>query len=393
MNRIKNILLWLFLIPLALTAQEKQVPIMAWSGIPSTEINLERYLEMKEMGINIHLSTFQNADAMQKGLELSSQAGIKLIGSCPELKSDMENTVKRFKNHPALYGWFLRDEPVRKDFAELGEWAGKIRAVDAGHTCFVNLISSINPHKTNALGTGSYAEYVSTFAKEVPVGLLSFDFYPVLNVGLHEFWYEGLGIFSAEAQKLDKPFWAFALASSYNELHPVPTVAALRLQLFSNLCYGAQGLEFWSYWQSDGLRSAPISQSGKRTVVYDRIKTVTHEIQALSGVFTGSKLVSVFHTGTVIPRGTTRLSALPSAIRVFEPEEPGVLVSTLENGDVSYWVILNRDLEKTQKVIVSGNASLKRVLNDGTVVNADRYDATIEIEPGDVAIFQFPTQK
>ena len=398
MTRILFYIVLLTLIINTLSAQERltssgELPIMAWSGIPPLETNIERFRELKEMGININLINFSNAGQMEQGLELAKQVGFGLIASCPELKTDPEKTVTQFKNHPSLAGYFLRDEPVRKDFAELGEWAKKITAIDPDHICFVNLIASINLTKTEALGTASYAEYVSTFAKEVPQKILSFDFYPVLNQGIHENWYHGLEVFSSEARKLNKPFWAFALASSYNELHPVPTVAALRLQQYSNLAYGAQGLEYWSYWMSQGLRCAPIDLNGKRTVVYDRIKEVNNEIQTLAGVFVGSKVVSVRHTGTIIPKGTTRLTTLPAAIKVFETEGSGALVSTLENGKNTFFLVLNRDLNNSMTLVISGDESLKRVLKDGRIISANKYSPKLEIEPGDVAIYRFPTPK
>ncbi len=381
-----------------LQAQEKissprPLPIMAWSGIPSGENNIDRFLELKEMGININLCNYGNIGEMQKGLDLAEKTGIRMVTSCPELKSDLESTVKKFMHHPALAGYFLRDEPVRKDFAELGEWAKKIEAIDSLHFCFVNLIASINLNQTEALGTKSYADYISTFVKEVPSKLLSFDFYPILTAGIHENWYHGLEVFSAEAKKLAKPMWAFALASSYNELHPIPTIAALRLQQYSNLAYGAQGLEYWSYWMSQGLRCAPIDLNGRRTVVYDRIKEVNKEIQSLAGVFVGSKVVSVRHTGVIIPKGTTRLTKLPTAIKVFETEGSGALVSTLENGENTFFVVVNRDLSEPMTIVIIGDDSLKRVLKDGTVVSAKRYDPKLEIGPGDIAIYTFPTKK
>jgi len=374
-------------------SSKRPLPIMAWAGIPESETNMERFLELKEMGININLSNYPNADAMQKALDLAQQAGIKMITSCPELKSETEKTVNRFMNHPALAGYFLRDEPVRKDFAALGEWAREIEALDKKHFCFVNLIASIHPTLTEALGTASYADYLKTFVSEVPTQLLSFDFYPILTSGIHEWWYKGLEVVSEETQKMGKPFWAFALASSYNELHPVPAVPALRLQLYSNLAYGAQGLEYWAYWMSQGLRSAPIGADGKRTVVYDRIKTVNQEIQNLAGVFVGAKVISVKHTGVVIPRGTAQLTSLPYAVKVFETEGSGALVSTLENGPVSYFLVVNRDLEKSMPYTILGDETLKKVLRDGSIVKANRYANSGELEPGDMVVFQFPTKK
>jgi hypothetical protein len=383
---------------LSALAQEKLTPtgplqIMAWSGIPPEETSIERFAELKEMGINVNLCNYPSADAMQKALDMAQKVGIRMVTSCPELKTDCEITVKKIMNHPALAGYFLRDEPIRKDFAELGEWAKKIKDIDSKHFCFVNLIAAIHPTKTEALGTGSYAEYIRTFTETVPVQQLSYDFYPVLVDGIHERWYEGLEIVSAESRKRGLPFWAFALASSYNELHPEPTIPALRLQMFSNLAYGAQGLEYWSYWTSQGLRSAPIGLNGKRTIVYDRIKLVNGELQSLTGVFAGAKLISTHHTGTVIPRGTTRLTHLPGAVQVFETEGTGALVSILENGDNAFFVIVNRDLEKPMPFIIYGDDTLKKVLKGGTIVKAGIYDSKNELEPGDIAVYMYPAKR
>jgi hypothetical protein len=372
---------------------QKQIPVVAWSGIPAQETSVGKFTELKEMGITINLCNYPDAESMEKALDIAKQVGLKMIASCPELKTDCEKTVRRFMKHPALEGYFLRDEPIQKDFAGLGEWAKKIESIDNSHFCFVNLIAAIHPTKTEALGTKSYAEYITTFAQMVPVKQISYDFYPVLNEGIHERWYEGLEIVSAESRKMGLPFWAFALASSYNELHPEPTVAALRLQMFSNLAYGAQGLEYWSYRMSQGLRNAPVGLDGKRTVIYDRIKQVNAEIQNLSGVFAGAKVVSVNHTGTVIPRGTSRLTKLPQAIKVFETEGEGALVSTLENGENTFFVIVNRSLEKSMPFIIFGDNSLKKVLKDGTIASASNYSSKSELDPGDMAVYMFSTQK
>lgn len=372
---------------------QKQIPVVAWSGIPAQETSVEKFAELKEMGININLCNYPDIASLEKALDIAGQVGLKMITSCPELKTDCENTVRRLMKHPALEGYFLRDEPVQKDFADLGEWAQRIESIDDRHFCFVNLIAAIHPTKTEALGTKSYADYVQTLAQTIPVKQISFDFYPVLNEGIHERWYEGLEIVSAQSQKLGLPFWAFALSSSYNELHPEPTVAALRLQMFSNLAYGAQGLEYWSYLMSPGLRSAPIGLDGKRTVVFERIKQVNAEIQNLAGVFAGSKVVAVHHSGTVIPRGTTRLTLLPDTIKVFETEGDGALVSTLENGTNTFFVIVNRNLEKSMQFILFGDDSLRKILKDGTIVSAANYSSKNVLDPGDIAVYMFSTQK
>ena len=156
---------------------DRPLPIMAWAGIPAGETNIERFRELKEMGININLSNYPDAEAMQQALDLAQQVGIGMVTSCPELKTDPEKDGQADnESHRHWLAIFCVIEPVRKDFADLGDWTKKIEAVDSKHFCFVNLIASIHTTKTEALGTNTYAEYVSAFAREVPshIALLRF---------------------------------------------------------------------------------------------------------------------------------------------------------------------------------------------------------------------------
>jgi hypothetical protein len=43
--------------------------------------------------------------------------------------------------------------------------------------------------------------------------------------------------------------------------------------------------------------------------------------------------------------------------------------------------------------ILSGVTSLKKVLKDGTIVEASAYASASELEPGDMAVYLFPTNK
>src|SRR5665647_1023653 len=116
-----------------------QITILAWFGIPAGETSVERYQEMKDAGITHSLSFFSNIEEMQKALDIAAKVGIKMIVSCPELKSDPEKTVRRFMNHPAVAGYHLIDEPGMALFKQLGDWGRRIQSIDSKHFCYVNL--------------------------------------------------------------------------------------------------------------------------------------------------------------------------------------------------------------------------------------------------------------
>ena len=369
-------------------------PILAWLGIPQEQTTIARYEELRASGITHNFSMFTNVEAMEKALKIAQKTGIKMIISCPELKSDPEKTVKLFMHHPAVAGYFLRDEPGRKDFKELSDWAKRIQSIDDKHYCYLNLLP--NYADENQLGVKTYREYVNIFIKEVPLQLLSFDHYPVIgdsSGAIRESWYENLEIFSDEAAKANKPFWAFALTVAHGP-YPIPTLAMLRLQVYSNLAYGAQGIQYFTYWTPKdtqwNFHNGPITLESKRSEVYDKMKLMNGEIQNLSPVFLGAKLVSVAHTGKNIPVGTKRLLELPKPIQVLETEGIGAVVSVLEKGSDSFLVVVNRDLVKTMKLTIKGDSSVDKVLKDGSLVPVDTYMNTLVIEPGDVAIYRWP---
>ena len=394
-------------------AQEKLslngvIPVMSWGGIAQTEISVENYRKLKDVGVNIDIAFFQNADSIAKALDAAEKAGVKLMISCPELKSEPEKTANRFKNHPALEGYYLGDEPGRPQFDELAAWRDKIEKADNSHYCFVNLYPNINSNQ-GKFGTKDYAEYVDTFDRMFPAPYLSFDFYPVVDGTLHPRWYENLEFFVSKYKNEGRPFWAFALTTSYlaysddspqpslNDfyqlypvykpektfVHDVPTLGELRLQVNSNLAYGAQGIEYWSF---RGFGS-PIDAQGRRTVVFDRLQQVSNEIQNYAGVFLGAKVVSVAHTGEVIPAKTTRFSVLPESIKLLETIGDGAIISVLENNGKSFLVVVNRDFKKAMQLVIYTKENVLKVMKNGTLVPAREFASLTEIEPGDMAIY------
>jgi len=295
-------------------------------------------------------------------------------------------------SHPALAGYYLSDEPGVSAFPDLAALAKRIRATDDEHFCYINLFP--NYASAEQLGVEDYREYVTRFDKEVPLQIMSFDSYPISsNTKIYGNWYNNLEIFSDVAKKAQKPFWAFALSVTYNDAHFEPTLGILRVQVYSNLLYGAQGIQYFTYWTPRGgdYRLAPISIDGKRNPIFDLVKQMNEELKNLSGVFYGAKVISVHHVGSNdVPKGTRRLDKLPSLIKVLETNGAGAILSELENGENSFFVILNKDYEKSMNLIINTDPSVKRVLKDGSIVPVNVYANTIRIEPGDVAVYMYP---
>ena len=369
--------------------KEKEfIPILSWYSIPAEDATPERYMEMKEAGITHNFSHLSRLEDALKSLDLAEQAGVKVIFTCNELEKDPEGTVEKVKNHPALAGYFLRDEPGRKDFPALGEWARRIISRDSTHFCYLNLLPTYA--SPAGYGTPTYREYVHLFIKEVPIQLLSFDAYPVGGNSLREDWYENLEIFSDEARKAEKPFWAFALATAHDP-YPVPTVAQIKLQMYSNLAYGAQGLQYFTYWNPDtthwNFHEAPVTLLKKRSSVYDMLQEVNAELQNRAYVFMRSRVLDVFHAGDSVPEGTKPLGALPSPVVELDTHGAGAVVSLLEKEGNKYLVIVNRSFDERFPLTIRFDGKADRIRKDGSSVPADNYMPTLLVGPGEAEIF------
>jgi len=365
------------------------IPVHAWWSIPSDSTSAERYRELAEAGFTSSMSPFPNANAVQKALDAANGSGVKLFITCPELKTDPEGTVKRFMAHPSLEGYHLTDEPNAKSFSELADWVRRIQTVDSVKPCYINLFP--NYATQQQLGNSTYQAHVDSFVAMVPVQMISYDHYPVTFNGLRPEYYENLEIISTAARNAGKPFWAFALAVAHNP-YPVPTLAELRLQVYSDLAYGAQGIQYFTYWTPPGgtwnFHEAPIDSAGARTAVYDRVKELNAEIQKVAGVFIGSKVVSVGHTGTELPRGTTAFEPFPPFKAVDTPNG-GAVVSHLEKDGAIFLVVVNRSYTDylNLNITLDSGARISKVEKDGSVIQEKGNWIQTQVGPGDAAIF------
>ena len=91
---------------------KETIPILAWYSIPAEYASEKTYQELADAGFTINFSHLSRLEEALKALDLGQKTGVKIMLSCGELSFDTENVVKKVKDHPALYGYFLRDEPA-----------------------------------------------------------------------------------------------------------------------------------------------------------------------------------------------------------------------------------------------------------------------------------------
>lgn len=363
-------------------------PITAWFGIPHGQLNEYRFQELKDAGITINYYRYPNADSVQKALDLSQKVGIKTLINCPELVSNTKAIVQRFKNHPANAGYFIRDEPPVSMIPTLKSFINTVKSVDKDKLCYVNLLPLYGTG--TALGTENYYQYIERYMNELPWDVVSFDFYPIENAGLRYGWYKNLEIIRDESNRIGKPFWAFALTTAHSN-YPIPTLENLRLQVYSNLAYGAKGIQYYTYWTTISPNyvyvSGPIEKNGSKTDVYNHIKTLNKEIDNLAYIFKSTNVTNVSHYKN-IPEGAKPFTNLPNYVKSFDIDGESAIISEMGNDSVSYLMIQNNSLHNPMAVDIKVDSLTNMVLKNGRIIPAALIKEKFKLTSGDVAVFQ-----
>lgn len=333
-----------FALTAPLSAQE-DLPIYACVSIPGGAFSTpERYRELAEAGFTTTLTGFGNLAQALSALDAAKGTGVSVFVSCPELASDTANAVEKLRTHPALAGYHLSDEPSAAAFADLAVWTRKIQAIDVSHPCYINLLPTYA--NTTQLGTPNYQDYIDRFVDTVPVPLISFDHYPTSSGNVEPGHFENLEIVAASARRVKKPFWGFYQATLFAAAQPTRTLAQLRFESFTNLTYGAQCIQAYTYWTTfPEDREAPITTDGKRTPTYALVKQVNHEIRAWSRVFRNAQVDSVSHAGQTIPPGT-RPFVPHGGLHTLNVGTGSAVVSFLRNHDQQYLALVNSDIHQ-----------------------------------------------
>ena len=363
---------------------EDVIHLISWGGIAADKADT-LYTLAKECGFDIHLGLYSTQKNAMLSMDAAERAGIGIIISFPQIKDSTEKAITPIKDHPALIAYHVKDEPELDDFEWIQTLQNKISSLDPNHPCYINLLPNW------AWGVEEYCENLESFASQMDVPFYSFDNYPVIEVNgkieVRSDWYRNLEEFSQMSRRHGKPFWAFALAKAHSitapwpdTVYPEPTLGQLRLQVFSNLLYGAQAIQYFNF---TGLVDPATCQ---KKPVYDLVKQVNSEVKAFSHVFTDCSILGVWHLGDLIPSGTHPLTAMPyKNVSHMSITGEGAVVSLIDKAGETYLAIQNRSCFETATLDIEFNSRVKIITPDGLI----RFDGNpITLSPGNLVVFK-----
>ncbi len=342
-------------------SESASFPIMAWYGPTPGQLDLAHFRQLAEAGFTVDLSNLGTFELNKKALELAQKVGIKLLVGDSRIQPDkpvgkrelqeIDEVVRDYKNFPALLGYFVMDEPTEAFFKNLAIIKEEFSLRDSSHMVYVNLFP--NDASTKQWGTKTYQEYIDKYMQIVRPKFLSYDNYPFLSTGFKERYYQNMEIIRAVALKAEIPFWAFTMSCQIDPPYPRPKEPWIRLQMYSDLAYGAKGLDYFTYallhsgfnvaHVFEDFRTAILDSTGKPTYLYTIAKRVNLEIQSLGPVIEELHSVGVYQTEP-LPEGT---NPLPKYFYVERVTGGPMLVGYFKDeSSQPYLLLVNRNYEK-----------------------------------------------
>ena len=381
-------------------AGDNKIISMGYLGFRDAGAALDSFQKLADAGLDM-ITLEMDQSSAQLQFDLAQETGLKIMAVLAPFteRSTLEEVdfnlgdelVLRFKDHPALYGWHICDEPGLKRIPYLKYVKEHIEAIDPEHPVYINL----NPlGSIRALGTDFYAEYVETFARECNFRLLSYDCYPVMQGGLVNWWYMCNEAVAATCRRHDIPFWAFAATcwidrEGPNNMHEKPTLENVRLQINTNLAYGAQAMQYFTIRDFGGSSWAPFMGDKEWTGAYDILKEANLEMKKREAVFAGGYLKATRFTGKT-PFACLPLldEELPDAIASLDTDITA-LVSFIENGGERYIVVVNSSWTEKCRAEVEFNRPCSTIDRFGAVSEWGKSKNAFVIDEGDMLVIKY----
>ena len=349
----KIFLPFLFCLPVSVAAE---IPILGFIGAYSADHRLEDYRAMRDAGFDVSVDGYDSIGEITLSLNRARQVGIKLMVAGRQIMDFPAETAEAIRNHPALFGYMLGDEPRMADFDTYKHRYHAIRAADSTHLCYQNLFPYYGDELLETIGAASYEEYLRKFS-EIPLPQISFDFYPISDYDIRPTWYYTLEAVRRESLRTGVPFWAFVLSTPHVG-YPQPTLEMLRLQIYSNLAYGAQAIQYFTFRtpppdDTYDYHNGPITLEGQKTETYNIVRDMNRELHEVIPFFDGCTVERVGHL-LEVPLGTERFNGAPRGLRRLKVVGTrGAVVSVLRQGDKRYLAVVNKDFETDLRVDIA----------------------------------------
>jgi hypothetical protein len=263
-----------------------------------------RYAEIKEAGIVMaytHHHETHDMEQLMRALDAAERNGIKMMVSLlPDNYRKSMNIVEATKDHPAVYGYNMADEPGGAAFDSLAKLRDDIKAiVSEDKIIMCNMFPNYAPDW--ALGTKAsdgntvYYNYLDQYMEKVRPDILSFDHYPFMADSNADFnriliMLDNLSDVRNVGMKYNVDTWGFVQNSSWAGTR-IPNDDELRFVCHLHLIFGLKSYSYFLYCQPsdqsgvEGVFEGMLTYHGEKTDIYYRVQKQNQDLKKMKGVF------------------------------------------------------------------------------------------------------------
>jgi hypothetical protein len=266
--------------------------------------------------------------------------GEKAVRALPDL-------IRRVNNHPAVFGYHLKDEPDPGQFTELAKAVAVVKEMAPGKWPYINL--------PPGMGEG-YDGYLNLFVKTCGPAILSYDNYPLGQDGSFSYGYwANIAQVRNAGLRHKLPFWTIMLSVAHLT-YGEPSPATLRLQAYGALAYGARGICYYKFISRElpiheapdlgDWRNGPLDQFGEKTQTWEWMRNMNRQIQNIAPVLMNLRSDVVYHVGEVPEQN--RGIGQDSLVKGLSAGDAFIIGDFTHEGDGSRWVmIVNKHLKNS----------------------------------------------
>lgn len=387
MNRV-GLLLSIILCSFTLRGISQEMPIIAYWGVPEAYTSEASFRTFSECGFTVSLFPYSSVEKLSKACQTASKFGVRILGGCPEIGKQPAKVAQTLRSEKGFFGYFMQDEPSAAEIRLRQKEIETLRRTDSTHCFYINLLPYYADWVLPALKAKDYPDYLRV-ASATHCQQLSFDYYPIETTGIRENWYHNLEMVRRESVNSGKPFWGFVLSMPHAK-YPQPTMASLRLQVYANLAYGAQAIQYFTYWTPDpnptyDFHDAPIGRDGRKTKTYALVQQMNQELRSVARLFYGARITSVAHLG-VVPQGTSKANLPPNLRSLRISSAKGAVISQMEKNGHTYLAIVNKDYKKKMKVYLKAGNTTPRHLTKQ--LQEEPTKSAYTVGAGDILLFR-----
>ena len=270
----------------------------------------ERFLKtLADCGLDWVVLTPNNArgEVRDQILDFCDKNGIEVYMDEPWLLENFSLDAD-YKHHPSYTGTYCVDEPGTDDMPALAEVQNRYLQ-ETGRMPFANLL----PMYANAaqLKYGAevaaieyydpdpdlYEKYCRTWMALTKCDFISVDIYPFHTNETYDQYVENLNIFSRVAREYGKDTNLYLQACGWRTDMRHPSLADLRLQVYSGLSFGFKSFVYWCYTPG-GFSYMPyhlVHQDGTPSHIYYYAKESIAEVKRLNDVYLSYKNIGAFN--------------------------------------------------------------------------------------------------